>query len=100
MSVNGTELSNAAATPACHHSRRSAGTDCRCTASIAHKAAAPSAHRTSDTHTAGTPASTAILINAKLLPQIADRHTNGSSQPRVDAGFVGLSTPPMLAAAA
>jgi hypothetical protein len=98
MSVNGIELSNASATPACHHSRRSAGTDRRCIVSIAQSAAAPKAHRTSDTHSAGTPASTAILISAKLLPQIADRQTKAGNQLRVNGGVGDLSTAAMLIA--
>ena len=56
---------------------------------IATSVAAPTAHRAKATQGGATPASSAILISAKLEPQNADRSTNPGSHARAERVAVG-----------
>ena len=75
-------LASTATTAAWPQVARSRGSGVRVSTQITSSVSAPRAHRANATQGGATPASSAILISAKLEPQTAERSTKPGSQAR------------------
>ena len=82
--MNGTVLASTATTAAWPQVARSRGRGVRVSTQITSSVSAPRAHRANATRGGATPASSAILISAKLEPQTAEGSTKPCTQARDD----------------